>query len=302
MLIKWSDCCNETEKTDGNYNKVWSYVYDEGNPNVALRLSFRHADEAAEFERSALQLSSTPVFSWSTSLVSGFVHTVSDTDPHPRDYKALWFIRSRYQWKFSQVFFMYRDTDYVYEHASTHVRFPQALYPHYISSHVDRLFRPAINEAPQFLECARRHGNVLAEFANESDCMALMSSLSSQHTLVFSRRAPHLMTKAPSRFGSAKSNKGQAEVQVWRKGNSILLLSRWGDHVEDKWISMTVPKNGPDYQRDSNRATFPKLEYDRGRKVDMANLMARDPREKMEKGRFGCITIVFDTVRGELGG
>ena len=299
MLIRWSDCSNETQRSDGNYNKIWSYVYDESNPNIALSLSFRNAGDATDFESKVLRLSSTPVFSWSTSLVSGSVYTVSDADPNPRNYKALWLTHTRYQWKNSEVFFMYRDTDYQYEQASRRVRFPQAMYPHYVSSHVDRLFKPAVNEKPHFSHCEKRVGNVVAEFDDETDCMAFMSSLSSQHTLIFSRRAPHVMTKAPSRFGSAKSNKGQAEVQLWRKGNSIRLLSRWGDHVEDKWISMTVPKNGLEPQRDSNRATFPKLEYDRGRKMDMANLMARDSREKVEKQRFGNLVIIFETVRGE---
>lgn len=298
MLIRWSDCNNETHRTDGNYNRVWSYVYDESNPNIALSLSFRNTDDATDFETKVLQLSSTPVFSWSTSLVSGAVYTVSDADPNPRTYKALWLTHTRYQWKSSEVFFMYRDTDFQYDHASTRVRFPQAMYPHYISSHVDKLYQP--NETPRFSFCEKRVGNVVAEFDNESDSMTFMSSLSSQHTLIFSRRAPHLITKAPSRFGSFKSNKGNAEVQLWRKGNSIRLLSRWGDHVEDKWISMAVPKNGLEPQRDSNRATFPRLEYDRGRKMDMANLIARDPKEKADKKRLGPVAIAFNTVRGEL--
>lgn len=62
---------------------------------------------------------------------------------------------------------------------------------------------------------------------------------------------------------------------------------------------MAVPKDGLEPQRDSNRATFPKLEYDRGRKMDMANLIARDTKEKMEKKRFGFIAIAFNTVRGK---
>lgn len=297
MLIRWSDCSNETQRTDGNYNPVWSYVYNESNPNIALSLSFRNTDDATDFERKVLQLSSTPVFSWSTSLMSGAVYTISDADPNPRTYKALWLTHTRYQWKSSEVFFMYRDTDFIYDQASTRVRFPQATYPHYVSDHVDKLYRP--KETPQFSFCEKLVGTVVAEFDDESDCMAFMSSLSSQHSLVFSRRVPHLSTKAPSRFGSAKSNKGNAEVQLWRKGNSIRLLARWGDHVADKWISMAVPRNGLEPQRDSNRATFPKLEYDRGRKMDMSNLIARDSKEKVEKKRFGVVSITFNTVRGE---
>lgn len=298
MLIRWSDCSNEIERTDGNYNPVWSYVYDDSNPNIALSLSFRSTDDATDFEGKVLQLSSTPVFSWSASLASGAVYTVSDADPNPRTYKALWLTHTRYQWKYSEVFFMYRDTDFQYDHASTRVRFPQAMYPHYVSSHVDKLYQP--KATPQFSFCEKRVGNVVVEFDDEANCMAFISSLSSQHTLLFSRRAPHLMTKAPSRFGSSKSNKGNAEVQLWRKGNSIRLLSRWGDHVEDRWISMTVPKNGLEAQRDSNRATFPKLEYERGRKIDMANLIARDSKEPVEKKRLGPVAITFNSVRGEL--
>ena len=35
------------------------------------------------------------------------------------------------------------------------------------------------------------------------------------------------------------------------------------------------------------------------RKIDMANLIARDTKEKVDKKRFGFITIAFNTVRGE---
>jgi hypothetical protein len=302
MLVRWSDCRNEIVSTDGSYNTVWSYIYDDSNPNIAISLSFRNTGDATDFEQKVLQLSSTPMFSWSTRLVSGFVYTVSDADPHPRTYKALLLTHTRYQWKYSEVFYMYRDTDYQYDHASMCVRFPQAMYPHYISSHVDKLFKPAVDEAPRFLRCEKRVGNVLVEFADEHACMEFMSSLSSEHRLIFSRRVHHIMTKAPPRFGSAKSNKGNAEVQLWEKGNSIRLLSRWGDHVVDKWISMAMPKKGVDHVKDSNRATFPKLEYDRGRKIDMANLMARDSKEKVEVKKVAHLTIAFNTVRGESGG
>lgn len=84
------------------------------------------------------------------------------------------------------------------------------------------------------------------------------------------------------------------------------LLSRWDDKVEDKWLTMAVPANeggsGVDAalaDRDSDRAVLAGGEVQRGRQVDMANLVARNPREK-EGGRKGApVTITFKSVRGE---
>lgn len=93
-----------------------------------------------------------------------------------------------------------------------------------------------------------------------------------------------------------------AQVQLWQKGNSIRLLSRWDDKVEEKWLSMSVPRGGLDHKKDSNRASFPETEYGRGRKIDMANLVARDSREKTQGRKAGPINIAFESVKGEFCG
>jgi hypothetical protein len=54
------------------------------------------------------------------------------------------------------------------------------------------------------------------------------------------------------------------------------------------------------HQRDSNRASLPKCEVERGTLIDMASLRARSPRDKAEARRVGPVSIEFETVRGEF--
>ena len=77
-----------------------------------------------------------------------------------------------------------------------------------------------------------------------------------------------------------------------------MLVSRWDDRVEDKWLSMQVQKGSLAHGNDSNRASLPKVEYNRGRKINMSQLTAVDPREKKDERKVGPITIAFETVRG----
>ncbi len=69
--------------------------------------------------------------------------------------------------------------------------------------------------------------------------------------------------------------------------------------MEDKWLSTGVQKDGLASSKDSNRACLRKGEYDRGRKVDVANLVARDSRDKEAGRKVGVVTIAFESVRGE---
>lgn len=288
-------------KTDGNWNKIWSYFYDDSNPNIAVNLQFRTQADAAEFERTVLQLSLPPLFSWSAGSDGRFVYDVADTDPNPKNYKALLITHTRHSWKYSELYYMYRDADYHYDHSNRRVRFPQVYYTDYISNHTEELYKPPVDRPPAFSHCQKKVGNVPIEFDEESVSQAFMSSLTLGHELVFSRKALWITTKPASRFGSAKSNKGSAEVQLWRKGNGTRLVSRWVDKVEDKWLTMALPRShGLASTRDSNRAQLPRVEYDRGRLIDMANLVARSPRVREDAKRVGPITIAFETVRGKV--
>ena len=299
-LVKWSDCTHEKTTTDGNYNPVFNYVYDDIDPNIALSLLFRNSADATDFETKILQLSIPLIFSWSTSSNSHFVYDISDTDPNPKNYKALLSTRTtKTQWKYSELFYIYRDTDYQYDRGAKRVRLMQVYYIDYISTHVDKLCRPSADKPPRFSHCEKRVGNTLVELDDEAVGMEFMSSLSGEHKLIFSRRAHHITTKPPSRLRGSKSNKGTAEVQLWQKGNSIRLLSRWDDKVEEKWLSMAVPPGRLDNRKDSNRASLPTTEYDRGRKIDLANLVARDSKEKTEGRKAGPITIAFESVLGK---
>ncbi|KAL9099199.1 MAG: hypothetical protein Q9163_005264 [Psora crenata] len=300
--IKWSDCAHEqSDKTDGNYNKIYSYIYDDSNPNIALSLFFRNSQDATDFERTVLQLSLSPIFDSASGSNARYIYIVADTEPHPKNYKALMLTHTRLDWKYSELFYMYRDMDFQYDHSSLRVRFPQVYYTDYISTHVDKLYKPPVDDPPHFSHCEKRVGNAPIDFDDESTAMQFMSSLTSGYTLIFSRRAHYVTTKPTSRFGSSKSNKGTAEVQLWTKGNNnVRLISRWDDKVQDKWLTTTVPRDRLDHKRASNRASLPKVEYDRGRKIDMANLVARDPRDKKEaQRRVGPITIAFESFRDQ---
>lgn len=298
-VVKWSDCSHEKITSDGNYNNIYSYVYDDSDPNIAMSFLFRNSVDAVDFQTTVLQLSLTNIFSWSANSNSHFVYDISDTDPDPKHYKAFQLVRSAFEWTYSELFFVYRDTDYRYDRVATRIHFPHVYYTDYVSTHADKLYKPPADQPPHFSHCEKLVGNASVEFDDESIRMEFLSSLSGGHELIFSRRAHYITTKPPSRFSRSKSNKGPAEVQLWQKGDYIRLVSRWDEGVEDKWMSRLVQRGDLDDKKDSNRASLPRAEFDRGRKIDMANLVARDPREKTEGRKSTPIIIAFETVRDQ---
>ena len=126
-----------------------------------------------------------------------------------------------------------------------------------------------------------------------------MNAFSSNYELVFSRRVQWLTTKPTPRFGSVGSNKGPAEIQVWRRGPNIRVVSRWVDAVEDKWLTMAVPPEIRNITiRDNNKAVLGTERYERGTLIDMENLVARHPRDTNRRNRGGPLTIAFERERG----
>ena len=300
VLVKWSDTGQErSDKTDGNYNPLFSYVYDDTNPNICMSLHFRNQADASDFEKAILHLSQKPLFAWSQTMSSGCIYDISDTEPHLKQYKGLLLTQRRLSWKYSELFYLYRDMDYEYDNTHTRVRFPQVHYTDYLSSHVNKLWK--LDTPPPFAYCEKKVGHTIVEFDDADMIKSFMGSLTASHELLYSRRAHWITIKEKSRFVSSKSTKGNAEVQLWKKGNTVYLLSRWEDKVVDKWIAAQVPRGkGLSQTRDSNRASLPKVEYSRGTTMDMANLMARNPRESGTGRKEGPITIAFETVRGTL--
>ncbi|KAI9799996.1 MAG: hypothetical protein M1833_003525 [Piccolia ochrophora] len=316
VIAKWSDCSHEVaDRTDGNYNKIYSYTYDPRNPNVAVNLVFPTNQQAADFQNSVLRLNFDPVFSWTSGIEEHFVYDISDNEPTPKSYKAILISRTRNGSKYSELFYsewlldlqsestsqlfsVYRDTDYRYCRKELRVHFPQVYYTDYISNHVDKLYQPPVDSRPCFSHTAKKLTNSPIEFDDEGTSQGFMRSLTLNQELLFSRQVHFISTKAPSRFGSSKSSKGLAEVQLWKRGNTVRLVSRWDDKVDDKWLTMTVPPGSSGIGvKDSNRAALPKVEYERGRLIDMANLVARSPREGTSTKKVGPITIAFDSVK-----
>lgn len=312
-IAKWSDCTYEIKgSTDGNYNNIYSYIYKETAPNIALSLCFRNLADADAFETATLRLHSTPILSLpSTISPTHFVHTVYDTGENARRYRAIVTIRTRSGWRHSSLLYVYRDTDFKYTRANARVnkqfrlQFHQAYYTHYVSNHFGYTFVP--KEPTHFKECEKRLcsqkfdslDDGLIEFDEEGDCFRFLSSLSNDHRLIFSRQASFISTKRRSKisFGVINS-KGPADVQLWQKDNSVRLLTRWVHEVEDKWMSMTVPPEWMDRQGVSNSASLPKVDYERGRKINMSKMEATDPRNKADGKKTGPITIGFGTADG----
>ncbi|KAK1140607.1 hypothetical protein N8T08_010245 [Aspergillus melleus] len=295
VLIKWSDTRQErSTKTDGNYHPIFSYVYDPSNPNVGLSLHFQSQQQAEQFERVVLTLSLRPSFWWSQASNPGQVYDMVDHTLDQKQYKAVSVIHTRLSWKYTNLYYVFRDANYAYEHANRRVHFPRVFCADYISSHVDKLYRP--DRPVHFSHCEKRIGNFTVTFKEEHDLRELMTSLASGYELVFSRRAVSLTTRGKSLFGSKRSSKGDTEVQLWRKGNTIQFASRWNDRVTDKWLTVSVSP-GVLPSSNSNRVEFPAVTYSRGTALNMATMMAVAPKDPNKLRMNGPIAVLFATIK-----
>ncbi|KAI9043850.1 uncharacterized protein KD926_002741 [Aspergillus affinis] len=294
VLIKWSDTRQErSTKTDGSYHPIFSYVYDPNSPNVGLSLHFRTQQQAEQFERVVLTVSLKPIFWWSQAGTPGQVYDVVDHTIDQKQYKAVSVLHTRLSWKYTNLYYLYRDADYAYEHANRRVHFPRLFSADYVSSHVDKLYQP--DRPVHFSHCEKRMGNFTVVFKEEQSLRGFMTALASAYELAFSRRAVSLTTKGKSLFGSKRSSKGDTEVQLWRKGNTIQFASRWNNRVTDKWLTMSVlPGTLP--SSDGNRVVFPAVTYSRGTVLNMATIMAGAPKDPNKLRMNGPIAVMFPTV------
>ncbi|KAJ5526258.1 hypothetical protein N7494_012908 [Penicillium frequentans] len=297
VLLKWSDACQERTKTDGNYNILHSYLYDDSTPNIGVGLHFSTEQGAEDFERAILEINFKPDFSWSEPSSSGRIYDVVDTGTLHKQYKAAVIFQNISPWRYSDVYYLYRDTDFAYQHSSLSVRFPHASYTDYISSHVNQLF--AADKPVAFSHCEKKTGPAVVAFNSDSVLRAFMSALSPLFDLSYSRRIQSLSTKS-NLLGGKKSGKGGAEIQLWRRGNTTQLAARWDDSVPDRWLTMSLPSEFSDSSKENDRVNFPKLPYSRGMSLDMMNIMARTPKTSNLVDREGAISIVFQTAQGDL--
>lgn len=79
VLLKWSDTCQErSDKTDGSYNTLHSYVYDDSAPNIGIAIRFRSQQAAEDCEKAILELNFRPDFAWSQPSSCGRIYDVVD--------------------------------------------------------------------------------------------------------------------------------------------------------------------------------------------------------------------------------
>ncbi|KAE8153746.1 hypothetical protein BDV25DRAFT_136499 [Aspergillus avenaceus] len=296
VLVKWSDTCQEeSSKTDGNYNRLYSYIYDDNSPNLGFRLQFGSMKRAEEFERVILSLNGQSTFSWFGDSSSVNVYDVVDPALNGKQYKAIMLQKSRLRWKYCNIYYVYRDTDYSCDHRHRRVCFPRIFYTDYISSHVDELY-PAVNPV-SFSHCEKKVGSMDAGFDEEPALRDFLSSLAVGHELIFSRRAVSLVAKGKGIFGPRRSNKGETEIQLWKKGMTIQLAARWEDNVTDRWLTVTIPPGALQATKESNRADFSSLVYARGTFLNMVGILAVAPRDPNLARRNGPIAITFSTAK-----
>lgn len=297
VLIKWSDARQErSTKTDGNYHPLFSYVYDPNSPNIGLSLHFRTQKQAEDFEMVVLTLAIKPIFSWSQEGSNpGRVYDVVDHTLDQKQYKAVSILHTRLSWKYTSLYYLYRDADYAYEHSNLCVHFPHGFYIDYVSSHVDKLYQA--DRPVCFSHCEKQKGKFTVVFKEEQALRGFMTSLASTYELAFSRRAVCLTTKGKRLFGTNKSSKGDTEVQLWRKGSTVQFASRWYDQTTDRWLTMSMPP-GVLPSSYSNRVYFPAHTYSRGTVLNMATIMAGAPKDPNKLRKNGPITVTFPTVEG----
>ncbi|CAG8197792.1 unnamed protein product [Penicillium olsonii] len=300
VLLQWSDTCQaRSDKTDGNYNTLHSYVYDESAPNLGIGLQFSKQELAEEFERAVLEMGFRPCFSWSQPSSSGLVYDVVDSGIEHKQYKAILVLRNRSAWQYSDLYFIYRDTDYTYDHTTHSVCFHHIYSTDYISTHVDQLYHP--EDAVTFSHCEKKTNQATIEFGNEITARPFLSSLSPLYENVYSRRVQHLSTKTSAILGFQKLGKGNVELQLWRRGTSFQLAARLAGIASDKWLTISVPSELVDTSKDKTRVVFPRTTYLRGTTLDMMNIMARAPKNPTVKNKEAALSISFYGSEGEPG-
>lgn len=298
VLLKWSDTCQErSDKTDGNYNTLHSYVYDDSAPNLGIGLHFRTQQDAEEFEKAVLEMNLRPDFAWSQPSSSGCIYDVVDTGTEHKQYKAVALFQNRASWRYSDVYYIYRDADYAYDHSTLRVRFPRVYYADYVSTHVDQLYHAEFPVG--FSHCEKKSGETVIEFNDESVSRSFMSALSPLYELLYSRRIQSLSSKSKIPFGPKTSGKGGAEIQLWGRGNTFQLAARWDDSIPDKWFTMALEPDCFDKTNEGLRVSFPRLSYSRGTSLDMMNIMARSPKTTKLSVREGAISILFQAAQGQ---
>jgi hypothetical protein len=298
VLLKWSDACQErSDKTDGNYNTLYSYIYDRSAPNLGFSLSFGTQQTAEDFEKAVMDLSFRPDFSWSEPSSSGRIYDVVDAGTEHKQYKAVALFQNNPSWRYLDVYYIYRNADYAYEHSSLSIRFPAISHTDYISTHADQLYRA--DEPVGFSHCEKKSQKLVIHFDNEPVSRSFLSALSPLYELVFSRRIQSLSTKGKSLFGSKRSGKGGAEAQIWRRGNAFQLAARWDDNTPDKWFTMSLPSDSSNSSGEGTRLSFPRLPYSRGTVLDMANIVTRNPKTMNVGSREGAVSIIFQTSHGK---
>ena len=309
MLSRVYKNANPRSGTDGYYNDTYNYIYNEQNPNIAISVYFRNTADAAEFESKILTLSVPPIYPAVSPLISTLpvgasekvIYNLSDSGPDTKNYKAILITHTRHDWRYGELYYVFRNLDFIYEHANLKIRFPSVTSTTYISNFCDdKTHRPLPNDPVRFSHCIQRKGTFTVDFEDPAAQMSFMSALRPGWTLVYSRRALSLSTRAPSRFSrQPSSKKGPTEIQLWQKQitQELRLMGRWGDIIDDKWLTLSLDKSQAGFPPGRSEAILGRHIYQRGRKIDMQDLRASDAKDVKGKVAEGPITVFLERMQ-----
>ena len=155
VTLIWSDYQQLSEKSNGEYGVLHSYVYDADHPNCSVSLVFEDAEAADAFAYCLLHPFDTPfkidyvdflgTFGSDSNTQHAQLYQLHDTEEGPKKGRtAIVKVQERPNiLQGTEVFFAYRDFDFILECKTRYaIEFPDLEVPEYLSTIQDVAKRP----------------------------------------------------------------------------------------------------------------------------------------------------------------
>ncbi|CUS11762.1 unnamed protein product [Tuber aestivum] len=311
LTVRWSDCGHRVSASNGAFNEVVSYVYDEEKPNICLGLGFGSVDDANCFEEVVSKLSLREKYRWDSTQECRYIYSIRNTANGAERFKGLLIRHRGSEWRYSEAFYLPRDLDFELKNNGPRLRLLKAYYANYISDHVERLYDLEPGKQPKFSHCEKKVDSVNLCFGSIDDAQSLLRHITDRWELTFARqiaRVSHKPTNQKSFFRVAGSSGfGPADLSLWKKGNvHRLVIRRCPPHSSSAELYLTALLH-KDFDHDSEKLVVQKnVEIARGVLLDIATMEAVGGKKGGGAAGGGgggwvkasqTLTIEFGTVR-----
>ncbi|PWW73601.1 hypothetical protein C7212DRAFT_365719 [Tuber magnatum] len=329
LIVRWSDCGQKILDTDGAFNKVFSYVYDERSPNRCLGLGFGSAVDADSFEEAVLKLSLREKYRWDSTQESRYVYSIRSTSNNAEKFKGLLIRHRSPERKYSEMFYLPRDLDFELENGLG-LRLLKVYCTNYVSNHVARLYDVEPGTQSKFSHCERRIRSVDLLFGSEADAQNLLRNLTDKWELNFVRysspnslhspsvlmilsqiaRVSHKPTGQRPFFRMASSSScSPAHLSLWQRGDVQRLVIRRSSSSSSPSAELYLTAVlDHDFEHDSEKMVVQRnIDITKGGLVDIATMEAvggrRGSGSAVDAGLVKegqTLTIEFRTFRGGM--